>query len=158
MPDFTQILSKRAVDVEKPPLKPFGTYLAVFVGAFKHKTVVVQGEEKDVVAWTIKLISAKDDVDQEALANEKLGDIGSWAPFTYEMWIDGPEGEFKFRTFLEKTACVDPGPPEDSKSLGQMAGEVSGKHCVVTLVPNAWTDKNTGEPMLNAKIGAIAAA
>jgi hypothetical protein len=67
MVDFTEILGKKAADVEKPKPKPTGTYLAQVQGMPKQKTPVVQGEERKILSFNLKMLSPRgDDVDLDA--------------------------------------------------------------------------------------------
>jgi hypothetical protein len=153
MPDFTSILGKKAVDVEKPKPKPTGTYLATISGMPKQKTIAVQGEDRAILSFSCKLTAPHSDVDEEALADPKIGEVSSWPPFNRDIWIDTPEGEFALRQFLTNTLGIEPG----KMTLGQMAAQAPGRQLLVTLKHRPYTDKNTNEAEIATEIGATAA-
>jgi hypothetical protein len=154
MVDFTEILGKKAAEVEKPRPKPTGTYLAAVQGMPKQKTAMVQGEERKILSFSIKVMAPRgDDVDQEELADPKVGEISAWPSFNKDIWIDTPEGEHALRMFLQNTLAIEPG----KKSLGEMAAEAPGKQLLVTLKHRPYTDKNTNEAEIATDIGATAA-
>lgn len=153
MADFTEILGKKATDVEKPRPKPVGTYLAAIHGMPKQKTVAVQGEERKILSFSCKLMAARDDVDQDELADPKVGEVTTWPSFNRDIWIDTPEGEFALRKFLTDTLGIEPG----NKSLGEMVAEAPGKQLLVTLRHRPYTDKNTNEAEIATEIGSTAA-
>lgn len=154
MVDFTEILGKKAAEVEKPRPKPTGTYLAQVNGMPKQKTPVVQGEERKILSFAIKVLSPRgDDVDMDALADPKVGDVATWPTFNKDIWIDTPEGEHALRQFLQNTLGIEPG----KKSLGEMAAESPGRQLLVTLKHRPYTDKNTNEAEIATDIGATAA-
>ena len=154
MVDFTDILGKKAADIEKPVPKPVGNYLASIQGMPKQKKVNVQGEERLIVSFTCKVQSPMEDVDLEDLNNPKVGEIHTWPSFNRDIWIDTPEGEFQLRQFLTNTLDIEPG----SKSLGEMCGEAAGRQLIVTLKHRPYTDKNTNEAEIATDIGATAKA
>lgn len=154
MPDFTDILSKKASTVEKPVPKPVGSYLAVIQGMPKQKKVNVQGEERLIVSFSCKAKSPMEDVDADDLANPRVGEIDTWPPFNKDIWVDTPEGEFQLAQFLENTLDIDP----DKKSLGEMCAEAPGRQLVITLKHRPYTDKNTNEAEIATDIGATAKA
>jgi len=152
--DFTEILGKKAADIEKPKPKPTGTYLSVIQGMPKQKTVMVQGEERKILSFGIKILTPRgDDVDMEALDDPKVGAIETWPTFNKDIWIDTPEGEFALRQFLNNTLGIEPG----KMSLGEMAAASPGKQLLTTLKHRPYTDKNTNEAEIATDIGSTAA-
>jgi hypothetical protein len=154
MPDFTDILSKKAADVEKPVPKPVGSYLSSIQGMPKQKKVNVQGEERLIVSFNCKAGSPMEDVDLDDLNNPKVGEISTWPSFNKDIWIDTPEGEYQLREFLTKTLDIEPG----KKSLGEMCAEAPGRQLIITLKHRPYTDKNTNEAEIATDIGATAKA
>lgn len=152
MPNFSDILGKKAAEVEKPRPKPTGTYLGSVQGLPKQKTVMVQGEERAILSFNVKLQAPQADVDMEVLNDPKVGDIATWPSFNRDIWIDTPEGEFALRQFLTNTLGIEPG----KKSLGEMCAESPGLQLLVTLKHRPYTDKNTNEAEIATEIGATA--
>lgn len=156
--DFTEILGKKAVDVEKPLPKPTGTYLAAIQGMPKQKTPQVAGEERKILSFSCKMIQPRgDDVDLEALDDPKVGEISAWPSFNHDIWVDTPEGEYTLRMFLTNVLGIEPGSAKDSKSLGQMVAEAPGKQLLCTLKHRPYTDKNTQQAEIATDIGSTAA-
>jgi hypothetical protein len=158
MPDFTDILSKKAADVEKPVPKPVGNYLASIQGMPKQKKVNVQGEERLIVSFNCKAHSPMEDVDLDDLNNPKVGEISTWPSFNKDIWIDTPEGEFQLTQFLTNTMGIEPMNGKEKKSLGEMCAETPGRQLVITLKHRPYTDKNTNEAEIATDIGATAKA
>lgn len=158
MVDFAAILGKKATDIEKPLPKPTGTYLGQITGMPEQRTVTVNGEERGILARKVRLIMPLADVDQSAIGSKGIGEITSWAPFSYDSWIDTPEGEFQYREFLVNVLGIDPGTPKNPRSLGEMAAEEAGKQLSVTIIHKPYTNKSTGQPEIAANIGAVAKA
>jgi hypothetical protein len=154
MVDFTDILSKKAADIEKPVPKPVGSYLATIQGMPKQKKVNVQGEERLIVSFNCKAMSPMDDVDLDDLNNPKVGEISTWPSFNKDIWIDTPEGEYQLEQFLTNTLDIEQG----KKSLGEMCAEAPGRQLIITLKHRPYTDKNTNEAEIATDIGATAKA
>lgn len=154
MVDFSDILGKKATDVEKPQPKPVGTYLASIQGMPKQKKVMVQGEERFIVSFSCKALSPQDDVDLDDLSNPKVGEISTWPSFNKDIWVDTPEGEYQLREFLTKVLDIEPG----DKSLGEMCADAPGKQLLMTLKHRPYTDKNTNEAEIATDIGGVAKA
>jgi hypothetical protein len=153
MVDFTDILGKKAAEVEKPRPKPTGTYLASIQGMPKQKKVMVQGEERAILSFSCKIMAPRgEDVDLDELADPKVGDISTWPTYNKDIWIDTPEGEYALGQFLENVLGIEPA----KKSLGEMAAESPGKQLLVTLKHRPYTDKNTNEAEIATEIGGTA--
>lgn len=156
MVDFTSVLSKKTSEVEKPKPKPVGTYLSTVSGMPKQKSITVQGEEKGIISFSIKLMSPQEDVDQEDLANFG-SDVTSWPPFNRDIWIDSPEGEWALRQFLTNTLGIEPGEGKNEKTLGEMCAEAPGKQLLATLKHRPFMNKQN-EAEISTEIGATAKA
>ena len=158
MPDFTEILSKKAVEAERPPPRPTGTYLAQVSGFPKQKEQTIQGEDRKILSFAIRIIAPHgDDVDLDQLNAPGQGDISSWPPFTRDIWdVDQPNGEYALRQFLTKTLGIDEGEGKSARSFGEMLADANGKQLLVTLKHNPYTDKSTGEMVIGTQIGSTA--
>jgi hypothetical protein len=150
MVDFTSILSLKADGVEKPKPKPTGSYLAAIVGHPAQKEVKVQGEEKPIISFQCKVIAPGPDV---SLSSED-GDPSSWAPFRHDIWVDGPEGQYRLRAFLENTL----GLAVKGKSFSELLAEVPGKQLMIVLKHRPYIDRDSGEAAIAAEIGTTAKA
>lgn len=152
--DFTDILSKKPSQIEKPRPKPTGTYISVIQGMPKQKTVTVQGEERKILSFSCKVMAAASDVDQELLSES--GDLSSWMPFNKDIWIDTPEGEYQLRQFLNNTLAIEAGEGKNEKSLGEQCTEAPGKQLLITLKHRPFMNKEQ-QPEIATEIGATAA-
>lgn len=153
MVDFTDVLSKKAVDVEKPKPRPTGNYVAAIAGMPKQKKITVQGEEKPIISFACKIQYAMDDVDKEDL--EAAGDPTSWMAFDKDVWLDTAEGEWALTHFLTKTLGIDPGEGKNAKSLGEMCAESPGRQLIITLAHRPYTNKE-GEAEIGTRIAGTA--
>jgi hypothetical protein len=152
MVDFTSALNKKVMDVEKPKPRPIGSYLSMIQGMPKQKTVVVQGEEKPIVSFSVKLLQPKEDVDAEELAAH--GDVSAWPPFNRDFWIDTPEGEWALRQFLVGTLDLEAG---KNTTLGELCAQSPGRQLVSTLGHRPFVNKS-GEAEIATEIKATAKA
>ena len=150
MVDFTSILSKKAELTSKPKPKPIGTYLAAIVGHPNQKEVKVQGEDKPVISFSTKVLSPGPDV----VLSPEDGDVSSWAPFRYDIWVDGPEGEYRLRTFLENSIGLS----VKGKSYGELLAECPGRQLTIALRHRPYVDRNTGEAEIATEIASTAKA
>lgn len=151
MANFSELLNKPAEAVEKPKPKPVGTYQAVIQGPAVDKTVKVQGEDRGLLEFKLKMMAAFEGVDADQLA--EVGEVSSWPPLTYSIWYDTPEGEFQLRQFLEVTLAID---SSGSKTFGELLAQVPGKQLLATLKHRPFVDKNTGQPEIATDIGSVA--
>lgn len=150
MVDFTSILQKKVEDVEKPKPRPVGTYRGVIQGMFKQKTVKVQGEDRGILSFNVKLQMPHEDVDTEALS--EAGDISTWPPMNHDIWVDTPEGEWALRQFLSETLQID----GEGKSLGEMCAETPGLALNVNIGHRPFVNK-AGQPEIASEIKSTAA-
>lgn len=151
MPNFSEILSKPVESVEKPKPKPVGTYIGSVVGMPVDKTVKVQGEERGILEFKLKISAAYEGVDADQLAD--VGDVTSWPPFIYSVWYDTPEGEFQLKNFLTTTLDID---GAGGKSFGELIAQAPGKQLLVTLKHRPYQDKNTREAEIATDVGSVA--
>lgn len=148
MPDFNDVLNKKASDVSKPKAKPAGTYLASLVGVPAEKTAKTQDGDKTILSFKAKLMVPQEDVSQDALADHPT--ISDWPPMNYDLWLT--EDLWGLKRFLTDVLGIDPGPEDNSKSFKEMIGESAGRQLLVTLEHKPYTDKATGQPDIAANI------
>lgn len=151
MVDFTSILSKKISETEKPKPRPTGNYRGVCVGMPTQKEAKVQGEDRAIISFKIKLQLPLEDVDQSKLAEH--GDLSSWPTFNRDIWVDTPEGEWALRAFITDTLALE---IDDDKTFGEVLAETAGCPLVVTLGHNPYTDKQ-GQPQIGTNIVGTAA-
>ena len=155
MPDFvSDVLNKKVSETEKPVPKPVGTYL-VAVLAVPEKRDVQQrdGAQREVITFQVKAMAAQADVDQEKLADPKVGDLSAWPPRNYDIYgVDTPEGENRLKEFLVNILGLDPG----DKTYAEIFSETPGKQFLATFEHRPFTDKNTGQPEISWDIKSVA--
>lgn len=154
MPNFTEALSKKATEIEKPKPKPAGFYLSMIQGLPKVKKVTAQGEEKEIMSFVARPLMANKVDDQEALA--ALPEVNTWPPQNIDFW-EGEQGEYALKMFLTNTLEIDPGPPNKSKTLGEMCAEAAGKQLLTEYENYPYTDK-AGQLQIGTRIKSTAKA
>lgn len=150
MPDFTEILSKPAEEVQKPKPRPSGTYQGAIAGMPEQRTVNTKDGEKAVIAFKVKMVGARDDVDQDALSEQD--DISSWPPMSHDIWVDNEQGVYNLTKFLSEVLGID----KSGKTLGQMCAEAPGKQALFTVAHEPYTSKD-GQPEIGVRIRGTAA-
>lgn len=158
MADFASLLGKKITETEKPKPKPAGTYLAQVVGMPKQKEVQVQGEERLIISFQLKMLTPQADVDTTDIGSPGIGEVSTWPSFNKDIWVDTPEGEYQLQQFLENHLGIEPGPKTDPKSYGEMLAEATGKQLNATLKHRPYIDKSTGEAAIATDVGATAKA
>ena len=151
MVDFTNVLNKKVEEVEKPKPKPAGTYLAAINGQAQQLTRTVQGNERLILSFSLKLLVPQADVDSSDFAD--AGDIVSWPSRNHDIWIDSPEGEWQLRRFLTEVLKIEPG----DKSFGEMIAEAPGLQLHAKIRHRPYTDRD-GQPAIAWEIESVAAA
>lgn len=147
MANFTDILNKPAESIEKPKPRPPGTYLCIVNGPHKQKEV----NDKPVISVAFKTMQAQEDVDQTSLA--EAGGVGNTLVQDYFLVTnDGNDNSYQLLRFLTDHLGID----KVGKSLAQMLAEMPGKQVLVTLKHEIYTDKNTGEPQIAARVAGTA--
>jgi hypothetical protein len=126
--NFSDILNKRADDIEAPKNMPIGTYLWAIPNPPKTSTI---GDGKyEAIDFDLVCLLALDDVDQGAL--QEYGPVqGKHQRHRFMFDLAGtPEAEqsntnrlFYFKQFLTESLGID----GDGKTIGQMLAEVPGK-------------------------------
>lgn len=148
--NFDDVLNKSADEVEKPKAKPAGSYLGSVTAMPKEKKATVQGEERTILEWSVKLMVPQDDVSQDALAEHPP--ISQWPPQRYDLWLT--DDLWGLKRFLTEVLGIDGA----GKSFKEMIAEAPGKQAIFKGELKPYTDKNTGEPSLAFNItGAVAA-
>lgn len=133
-----------------PPL-PTGSYLAMVVG--NYEAVKSNQKQTDGLQFTLRLVQARDDVDQDALqghleaSNRGLMDV----TLRHTIW-DSPYALTSLRDFLRDALGIDGNLPPR-----QALAEVPGRQLVVNIIHRPFTD-NAGNARLRAEIGSTARA
>jgi hypothetical protein len=151
MSNFMEVLNKRVDEVEKPKPRPVGSYVASIAGLPKTKDVKTKDGDREVLSFSCKLLMAREDVDQEQLADH--GDISAWPPMSKDFW-DGPEALWQITQFLTKVLVIDD--DGGSKTVSELVAESPGKQFIVTLGHRPYVDKQ-GEPAIQTEIAGVAA-
>jgi hypothetical protein len=148
MVDFASILNKKPEDVEEPKPYPVGTYLGAISSMPEQREQGTKDGDRAIIRFRLKGMMAKEDVDQEALTEQ--GDISSWPSFTYDIWVDTPQGEWQLRQFLTETLSIEGG-----RSFGSMLPEAVGKQLVFTLKHEMYT--RDGKPQIATRVASVSA-
>lgn len=150
--DFTEIFSKKLEDIEAPKAKPSGTYLATVQGMPSQRKLAAKDGSDDflIIGVKFKLQAAKDDVDEDALEEEK-DPIHQWPAFTKDFFVSSEGGLFAYKKFLTDTLGIE------ADSLGEATAQAPGQQCLVSLIHVPFTSRD-GTPGIRAQIGDTAAA
>ena len=141
--DFTDVLSLKPGEIEKPKPRPIGTYLGA-IQKYELRDVDTKNGTRKIIDFSIKLIAPQEVEDQEALAEQ--GDIADWYPLQKGIFYETPEGRYALKQFLVEQCDIDPGEGSSEKSLGEMIAEVPGRQLLVTLKHEPYTSReNTPE-------------
>lgn len=152
MVDFTEILGKKAAEVEKPKPTPSGTYRAQVMKMPEQRTVTVQGDDKGILRFTCKLLMPHDDVDADDIETMNAP-IESWPPVFYDVWVSDPAGQWETTQFLINSLGIE----EGEKSIGEMCAEAPGKQFNISLKHRPYVDKKTGQPVIAVDVAGTAA-
>ena len=121
--NFTDILNKRADEIERPKPLPVGTYLGMVQGAPEFGNI---GKENTAVAnFTIRLLQANDDVDREALAN--VGGLDGKTVRHRFFLTDA--AMYRLKEFLVNDLQIE----EGTSTLGQLVSEAAGRQVYLTI-------------------------
>lgn len=150
MADFTDILSKKSSEVEKPKPKPPGNYLAAIQGMPSQR----EAKDNKILEFNIKLMAAKEDVDADRLADHP--EVSSWPPLKHSVFVNEP---WPLKKFLTEVLEIDPGEEgtPSEKTLGQMVAEAAGRQLIVTVANEPYVT-SAGEPDIATRIKACAKA
>lgn len=143
MANFTDILNKPAETIEKPKIRPPGTYLCIVNGPHKQKEV----NDKPVISITFKTMQAQEDVDQTELA--AAGGVGNTLVQDFFLTTnDGNDNSWGLLNFLENHLGIE----KTGKSLAQMLAEAPGKQVLVSFAHEMYVDKKTQEPAIAGRV------
>lgn len=154
MPNFTDALSKKVSEVEKPKPRPAGFYLSMIQGMPSVKTVKTKDGDKEIVSFTCKPLMPQKVEDQDAL--NALPAVSEWPPQSLDFW-EGEQGEWALKQFLLNSLDIEPGPPNKSKTFGEMLAESAGKQVVTEYENYPYTDR-AGELQIGTRIKSTAKA
>jgi hypothetical protein len=110
MTNFADALNRKADEIERPKPLPVGTYLVTIPAQPEMKKI--GQKETPAAEYTVRVVSAGPDVDQEAL-NAAGGCQGKTLRLTYYLT---DESVYRFRDFLTDTLDIDPA----GRTLGEM--------------------------------------
>jgi hypothetical protein len=129
-PALASILDRQGSEVERPKPLPVGTYRAIVAGAPRFDKSTKKGT--DFVEFTMKFISAEDDVDQEDLNQALTKPSGETIPLnqktsrlTYYLTEDAA---WRLKEFLKHCGVYD-----EDKSLRQMIADTQNAEVFVHL-------------------------
>ncbi len=148
MPNFADILNKKADDIEKPPLPPQGTYRFEITKVPEFKEV--GGGDWDMLIFQCKAVEAMDNVD----VDDYKGDIANIRLSKTFLFNRNDEAEFakteySVRTFLENHLGVLTG----DTSMGEALNESKGAQFLGDV---KWRADNRSEGEFQAEIGRTA--
>jgi hypothetical protein len=142
-PNFSSILDKPSSSVEKPKPWPVGTYTAVVTGLPRQDKSAKK--QTPFVEFTLKPLSAEEDVDQEAL--DAMGGIGEKTiRATYYLTEDAL---WRLQKFLGDCGIET----ETDESLRQLIDQTPGCQVKINIKHRASDDGET----IFAEIGSTAA-
>lgn len=150
MVDFNDVLNKPAAEIEKPPIRPAGTYLASITAMPEVLTRNTKDGERQILSFKAKLVAPKDDVSQDAMSAQP--EISTWPPMNYDIWLS--DDLFPLKRFLNEVLGIEVG----DKTIKEMLADVPGRTFLATIEHKPYTDKSTGQPSLAANITKTAAA
>lgn len=131
-PSFSPILSMKGADIEKPRPLPVGTYLAVVQG--QPKMDKSSKKQTPYVEFSMKLMQAMDDVDQDDLAHALTKPSGEKVLLTDKAlrltYYLTPDSAWRIKQFLKRDLQIE---DADSKDIGQQVSEAPGCQCIVTV-------------------------
>jgi hypothetical protein len=153
MSTFESILTSttRLDDIKDIPPIAQGTYLATIVGP--HEMIKSPQKQTDGAQVSLRLLQARDDVDQEALqahltaANRSLADV----TLKYTFW-DSPYLETSLRDFFRNAMGFD-----GDWSVSQCFANIPGKQ-VMAHVKHRPVRSNDGTMRISAEIDQFASA
>lgn len=148
MPNFTDILNKKADDIEKPPLPPQGTYRfrVTKVPEFKE----VGNGEWDMVIIPVVAVEAMDNVDLDGY-NGDVSNIRLSKTFLFSKndEVGFAQTQYQFRQFLEHHAGV----LENNMKIEEALNKLVGAEFLGDVV---WREDNRNEGEFIANIAKTA--
>lgn len=146
MVNFADALNTKAGAIERPPLIPIGTYIAIV--SKLPSTETISDGKWDVLDFQLRLQQPQDDVDQEALAD--YGGLGPQSVLRHRfMFSKDDEAAFKRTLFNLKRFLIDHLKVEgnDDTPLKQLIDGSVNMQCLVYVKWRA--DKNDTELFYN---------
>ncbi len=125
MSNITDLLNKRAEDVEKPKPLPTGFYLCIIDGLPKIEEVQTKKGPMHVAELSLKPVQAGEDVDHAMLSEQ--GGIGE-RKLRHTLWIAEDS------LWRIKDLAVKLGIEVDGKNLGQVIQEFSARQCMAKVI------------------------
>lgn len=121
MANFASVLDRPSSEVERPKPLPVGTYVWAILGLPKRDKSTKKGTE--YVAFKVKALAARDDVDPEALE-----EYGGLKEVTRDLTFYTTEKSgYRLKEFLTETLEIDlETGTKDEKSLWEAAQETNG--------------------------------
>lgn len=121
--DFSKILKKQTAEIEKPVPLPIGTYLCNNPALPKFEAV--GKKETPAAIFSLVVLNAQDDVDQEELSK-----IKDWQGkgIRHTVWLSD-DALFRAKEQLCQAFQID----EAGKTLGQIFNETINKQVLVTI-------------------------
>ena len=154
MADFTDVLSLKPSEIEKPKPRPIGSYVGA-VQKYELRDVSTKNGDRKICDFSVKLMMAQQVDDQAALAEQ--GDITDWFPLTHGIFYETPEGRYNLKQFLAETLDISPGSGKNEKTISEMLAESPGRQLLVTLRHEPYMSKQ-GTPEIGTRIGSVAKA
>lgn len=138
-PSFSSILDMPASQAVRPKPIPVGTYLAMILGHPDYGKSTKKGT--GYARFTLKLLEASDDVDQEALKaalTKADGTVQALSERTVSVthW-DTPNAAYRLREFLNNLGIED---DDSAGGLGNMIQQVPGRQCWIHIRHKASED------------------
>jgi len=122
MTDFQDILNKPLTDIDRPKPYPVGTYTALVEGLPKFEKV---GENQtNCVDFTLRFLSAGEDVDQAAL--QEAGGING-KTIRHRVFLT-EDSAWRAKKFLADDLGI-----EGATNLTQLINQAPGRQCLITI-------------------------
>lgn len=137
---IADILDKPATQIDRPKPLPVGTYLWMVVGMPRHD----KSKEKQTpyVEFTVKCMSAFDDVDEEGLAEWAIKSDGTsraLTDFTQKLtFYTTADAVYRLQDFIDHCGCA-----EEGKSTRQCLDDMPNAQFVGSIVHSASKDGTT---------------
>lgn len=121
--DFSKILGKQAAAIEKPKVKPVGTYLCN--NPQLPKFIAMGKAESPCAEFGLVVLAPQEDVDAEAL--QEFGEVRGKS-IRHRMFLT-EASEWRTKEELANSFVID----QEDKTLGQMFNETINKQVLVTI-------------------------
>lgn len=152
MPDFSDVLSLKPSEIEKPKPRPIGTYLGA-IQKYELRDVDTKNGPRKICEFAVKLMAATQVDDQQALQDQ--GSISDWFSLQHSIFYETPEGRYNLKQFLAETLDISPGSGKSEKTLSEMLAESPGRQLLATLRHEPYMSKQ-GTPEIGTRIASVA--